>query len=141
MKKLTPAQVSDLKVFEDAAVAAGMAKVAENNSAVNAVETPAAAKRGRKPSNRLTFPKFAAAVKSGEMLPGMITTEEKREGSRVVAFAGVRAENPVISLDEEGNLTLSELTTDNATWKRTPIEKVIRTISAVDVMALFNKAE
>jgi len=129
----------DTEIFDAAAKAQGMAHVAELNAAVDAA--PEAVKRGRKPSNKLTFAKFVAAVKSGEMLPGMIVTEEKREGNRIISFAGVKAENPVIGLDEEGNLTLSELTTDNSTWKRTPIEKVVKTVSAAEVMALLNSAE
>lgn len=128
----------DTEIFDAAAKAQGMAHVAELNAAAP-VETaaPEAAKRGRKPSNRLTEAKFTAAVKDGVILPGMKYIDQKIEGNRVI-YGHWETVDPIMALNETGELTLTRLFTGHK--NRVEVE-VLKTVSADKVMALLNSAE
>lgn len=55
------------------------------------VEVVSVGKRGRQPTEYLTRAKFIAAVRGGEVLPGMERIAEVVEGARIMVHAGWKA--------------------------------------------------
>lgn len=117
--------------------AEGAANIAANNEAVAVVaEEPKT--RGRKPSDRLTFAKFKASIDSGNIPDGVRYIPQEVEGARVVKWDGYEAIDPVLNLDEHGNLTLTRLFTDRTSRSRKPTFEVLKTVTAAEVLAFVN---
>jgi len=124
-------------IAEAADKAQGAQNVAENLAAENAAPvTPEVKARGRKAARFLTFPKFAAEIRKGGIPDGVEYVPPQMEGNKVMAWGYFRATNPVMGLDENQNLTLTELYTEGRSNK--PNSKVIATIPAEEVLALLN---
>ncbi len=140
MKSKGNGTVQGANVAQAADTANGAANVAHNLAAENAapvapvIEEPKT--RGRKASNRLTFAKFSAGIKAGGIPDGVEYVPQQVEGARVVAWAGYRAIDPVLNLDENGNLSLVQLFTVGRAMK--PSFKAIGTIPAAELLVMLN---
>lgn len=114
----------------------GKANVAANLTVEIPVNEPG--KRGRKPSNKLTFAKFSAAIKAGTVPDGVKYVPQSIDpNTHMVTWGHFETENPSLDLDEEGNLSLALFVTEGRNNK--PAVKPIRTISSAEVMALLTK--
>jgi hypothetical protein len=141
MKSKGNGTVEGANAAEAADKAQGRANLAANLAAEVAAEVaPIAAEepktRGRKPSNRLTFAKFAAGIKAGGIPDGVKYVPQRQEGGKVIAWAGYESEEPVMQLDENGNLSLTRLFTQGRAMK--PTFEVIGTIPASELLTMLN---
>lgn len=109
----------------------GKANVAANNEAV-AAET---AKRGRPASDKLTFAKFVAGVKSGVIPQGVKSVAQVMEGNRVITWQHFETESPVLTLSDAGDLSLANFVTERGYSK--PKIQPVKTIKYADLMKLL----
>ncbi len=113
--------------------ALGAANVAANNAAVEAE----AKKRGRPVSDRLTFAKFSAGVKSGIIPDGVKVVPQTMEGNRVIQWMHFETESPVLTLSDEGDLSLANFATERGYNK--PHIVPVKTIKYAELIKLLTE--
>lgn len=136
MKSKGNGTVAGAVAAEAADIAQGKAQLAANLAAEVAEPVVEQKHRGRKAGTVLTFAKFAAIIRDGGIPDGVSYVAPKQEGSRVIEWGHFEADNPVLDLDPDGNLTLTRLFTAGRSNK--PMAEVISTIPAAEVLALLN---